>query len=206
MGRAFASNRAALGVMPFALFGIDSQGIGMVLNLLVIFLVALWLALVYWTLSDARRRLTDPVLTGSAVIAAVIFPFAGTLVYAIVRPPETLEDVYERDLDVRAAELRVRLLAQAVKSGSSGGGFAATVAGELAGEQAGRRPAVQSGAKSPAAGRRADPAETAAQPRPAEPQQPLRPPAGGPPRPSQSQRPSTGSPARRPPAPGADGA
>lgn len=212
MGRASASNQAALGVMPFALFGIDSDGIGMVLNLLVIFLVAIWLALVFWTYADSRRRLTDPVLIGSALIASVVFPFAGALVYAIVRPPETLEDAYERDLDVRAAELRVRLLEQAVRTGPSGGGFAATVAGEISGEPAGRKPGAQSGPKA-AAPRRADAAKPATQAgsaerqgRTAETAQSSRPAAGGPSRPNQSQRPSAGSPAHRPPATGADGA
>ncbi|MFY9487081.1 MAG: hypothetical protein WAP35_00080, partial [Solirubrobacterales bacterium] len=139
MGSASSSKSQALfGLAPLAIFGIDNDGVGMVANLLVIFLIAIWIALVYWTLSDARRRLEDPVLIGSAAIAALIFPFAGALIYAIVRPPETLEDAYERDLDIRAAELRVRLLESAVKSGSGGSGFAATVAGELSGESAGR--------------------------------------------------------------------
>lgn len=187
------------------MFGIDSQGIGLALNLLVIFLIAIWFALIYWTLSDARRRLTDPVLVASAVIAAAVFPFAGAMIYAIVRPPETLEDAYERDLDVRAAELRVRLLEHAVKSGSSGSGFAATVAGELAGETAVRRPAAQSSAK-PAAPRRAESPKSSAQPKPADESQASRPAGGVPTRPSQSQRTSSGSPVRRPPASGADGA
>ncbi|MFY9263859.1 MAG: hypothetical protein WAO61_00285, partial [Solirubrobacterales bacterium] len=130
---------AALGVVPVAIFGIDNDGVGMVANLLLVFLIAIWFALVYWTLADARRRLEDPVLIGSATLAALIFPFAGALIYAIVRPPETLEDAYERDLDIRAAELRVRLLEQSVKTGSGGSSFAATVAGELSGEPGARR-------------------------------------------------------------------
>jgi hypothetical protein len=129
-------------VAPFALFGIDNDGaVGVAANLLVIFLVAIWLALVYWTWTDARRRLTDSVLIGSAALAALIFPFAGSLVYAIVRPPETLDDAYERELDVRAAELRVRLLESAVKGGPGSREHKAAVAGETTGDPQGRKPA-----------------------------------------------------------------
>ncbi len=132
-----ANSYTAVG-LPIALFGIDNSGIGVAANLLVIFLVALWLALVFWTYADARRRLTDSVLIGSATIAALIFPFAGSLVYAIVRPPETLDDAYERELDVRAAELRVRLLESAVKGGPGSSAHNAALGAEASGEPQGR--------------------------------------------------------------------
>ena len=40
------------------------------------------------------------------------FPFIGTIVYAILRPPEFLEDAHERELEIKAAELRVRQLTE----------------------------------------------------------------------------------------------
>lgn len=153
-------------VAPIALFGIDNDGaVGVAANLLVIFLVAIWLALVYWTWTDARRRLTDSVLIGSAALAALIFPFAGSLVYAIVRPAETLDDAYERELDVRAAELRVRLLENAVKGGPSSREHKAAVAGETTGEATARDAQVreiqsregQSRKPSPPTGRTVEP-------------------------------------------------
>jgi uncharacterized Zn finger protein (UPF0148 family) len=42
--------------------------------------------------------------------AASIFPFNGTVIYTILRPPEFLEDRQERELELRAAELRLRQL------------------------------------------------------------------------------------------------
>lgn len=131
--------RFALGAGPLAIFGVENDGIGTVLNLLIIFLIALDIALIFWAYNDSRRRLGDPVLIGSAVLAAVIFPFAGALVYMIVRPPETLEDAYERDLDIRAAELRVRLLEQAVRGGKDSAASKAAMAGEITGEPPARR-------------------------------------------------------------------
>lgn len=88
------------------IFGIHNHSISLVVELIVLLLAVLWLALIYWTFADARRRVADPLLVGCATIAA-FFPYIGTIVYAIVRPPEYLDDVHERDLEIRAAEARL---------------------------------------------------------------------------------------------------
>ncbi len=72
-------------------------------------LIVLWLALIVYTYLDARRRISDPFLVACATVAS-FFPFIGTAVYAILRPPEFLEDAHERELEIKAAELRVRQL------------------------------------------------------------------------------------------------
>jgi Double zinc ribbon len=92
--------------LPFAIFGIDSGGLNLVVNLVILCLVVIWLALVYWTYADARRRVEDPMLVACAT-AASLFPFVGTFVYVIVRPPEYLEDIRERELEMQAAEARL---------------------------------------------------------------------------------------------------
>ena len=56
--------------------------------------------------SRSRRRIADPLLVGCAT-AASLFPFVGTIVYMIVRPPEYLDDVRERELEMQAAEARL---------------------------------------------------------------------------------------------------
>jgi Double zinc ribbon len=89
-----------------AVFGIENDGLNLAVNLLLLFLVVLWLALVYWTFADARRRIADPMLVGCAT-AASLFPFVGTVVYMIVRPPEYLDDIRERELEIAAAEARL---------------------------------------------------------------------------------------------------
>jgi hypothetical protein len=94
---------------PVAAFGISNDGLNLAVNLLLLFLVVIWLALVYWTYADARRRIADPMLVGCAG-AASLFPFVGTAVYMIVRPPEYLEDVRERELEIAAAEARLAQL------------------------------------------------------------------------------------------------
>jgi hypothetical protein len=95
--------------MLIAIFGIDGGILSLVINLLVLFLVVTYLALIYWTYLDAKRRIEDPVLIACAT-AASVFPFIGTIVYTILRPPEFLEDREERELELRAAELRLREL------------------------------------------------------------------------------------------------
>jgi len=89
-----------------ALFGIENSGLALAVNLLLLFLVVIWLALVYWTWSDARQRIADPMLVACAT-AASLFPYIGTIVYLIVRPPLYLEDVRERDLEIAAAQVRL---------------------------------------------------------------------------------------------------
>jgi hypothetical protein len=97
--------------MPLAVFGIENDGLNLAVNLLLLFLVVVWLALVYWTYADARRRVADPMLVGCAT-AASLFPFVGTVVYMIVRPPEYIEDARERDLEIAAAQARLAHLEQ----------------------------------------------------------------------------------------------
>ena len=90
-----------------AVFGITNDGLNLAVKLLLLVLVAIWLALVFWTFADARRRIADPMLVTCAAVAAFFFPFVGPIVYAIVRPPEYLDDVRERELEIAAAEARL---------------------------------------------------------------------------------------------------
>ncbi len=96
-------------MLPLAYFGIESNAFNLVIDLLILFVAVLYLSLIYWTYADARRRIQDPMLIGCAT-AASLFPFVGTLVYIILRPPEYLEDVRERELETQAAEARLHQL------------------------------------------------------------------------------------------------
>lgn len=91
---------------PFAVFGINNDGLDLAVKLLILLLVFVYLALVYYTFSDARRRIADPIVVACAV-AASLLPFVGTVIYMIVRPPEFLDDVRERELEMQAAEARL---------------------------------------------------------------------------------------------------
>jgi len=97
--------------MASAIFGISNGGLNLVVSLLVLGFFVVWLALIVYTYLDAKRRISDPFLIGCATLAS-FFPYIGTAVYAIVRPPEFLEDAHERELEIKAAELRVRQLTE----------------------------------------------------------------------------------------------
>lgn len=88
------------------IFGIHNSGLSLGVTLLLILLVIIWLALVYWTFSDARRRIEDPLLVACATVVAIV-PFLGSAIYAIVRPPEYIDDVRERDLAIQASEAQI---------------------------------------------------------------------------------------------------
>jgi hypothetical protein len=66
--------------------------------------VTFWLALAYWVYKDARRRIEDPWLIAVAVALGIFPPFVGPLIYMLFRPPEYLDDVRERELEIRAME------------------------------------------------------------------------------------------------------
>ncbi len=98
--------------MALAIFGISNSGLNLAVTLFLLGIVVVWLALIVYTYLDARRRISDPFLVACATVGS-FFPYIGTAVYAIVRPPEFLEDAHERELEIRAAELRVRQLTEA---------------------------------------------------------------------------------------------
>ena len=78
-----------------------------ILNGLEFFGFVLWLSLGFWTFKDARRRMEDPLLIGVAVLVSLVLPFVGPFIYMLFRPPEYLEDVRERELEVKAMEERI---------------------------------------------------------------------------------------------------
>jgi hypothetical protein len=75
-------------------------------NLAIFFVVVFWLATVYWVYKDARRRIEDRLAVWVAAVLGLV-PFIGPLIYMLFRPPEYLEDVRERDLEIRAMEKRI---------------------------------------------------------------------------------------------------
>ncbi len=98
--------------MALAIFGISNSGLNLAVTLFILMIVVVWLALIVYTYLDARRRISDPFLVACATVGS-FFPYIGTAVYAIVRPPEFPEDAHERELEIRAAELKVRQLTEA---------------------------------------------------------------------------------------------
>jgi hypothetical protein len=75
-------------------------------NLAILFVIVFWIATIFWVNKDARRRIGDPLLVWVCTLLGVV-PIAGPLVYMLFRPPEYLEDVRERELEIKAMEQRL---------------------------------------------------------------------------------------------------
>ncbi|MGH3144263.1 MAG: double zinc ribbon domain-containing protein [Rubrobacter sp.] len=80
---------------------LESPYLTLGLRLVLLFFAILWLSLVYWTFADAGRRGTMRWYWG---VVAFLFPFLGTLIYVIVRPPEYLAETRERELELAYLE------------------------------------------------------------------------------------------------------
>jgi double zinc ribbon protein len=85
----------------------DSPDWTLLRNVGLALLVVLWLATAYWTFKDARRRIEDPWLVALATLVGLVPPFLGPIIYLFFRPPEYLQDVRERDLEIKAMEERL---------------------------------------------------------------------------------------------------
>lgn len=66
-----------------------------------------YVATVAWVFKDARRRFEAAFLVGLSTLVGVAVPFLGPLIYMLFRPPEYLQDVRERELEIRAMEQRL---------------------------------------------------------------------------------------------------
>jgi hypothetical protein len=76
--------------------------VSIAINMAVIYVVLLWLGTAYWAFRDMQARSENPILPyfSSALIiffTPLLFVFA-VILYLILRPRETLAEVYERSL------------------------------------------------------------------------------------------------------------
>jgi len=76
--------------------------LGIAVALLGAFLFAFWIAMGIWTFNDIRSRTRDWLAIGLACLLALIFPLVGLILYMMIRPKDTLADVYDRALEEEA--------------------------------------------------------------------------------------------------------
>ncbi len=63
------------------------------------YFLILWLASIAWVYRDVRQRTDDPTTQLIGLAIAVVFPIAGLPVYLVLRPRETMQDSYDRQLE-----------------------------------------------------------------------------------------------------------
>ena len=66
------------------------------------FLFAFWIAMGIWTFNDIRSRSRDWLAIVLACTLVLIFPIVGLVLYMMIRPKDTLSDVYDRALEEEA--------------------------------------------------------------------------------------------------------
>lgn len=65
----------------------------------VVFVVLFWLSLVVWTFRDIRARTQDSLSQILATVLVAVFFVGGLFIYMILRPRQTLAEIYERQLE-----------------------------------------------------------------------------------------------------------
>ncbi|HEY7343062.1 MAG TPA: zinc ribbon domain-containing protein [Ktedonobacterales bacterium] len=73
--------------------------VGVIIFFFVAFAVIFWLSLVFWTWRDVRSRTQDVILQVTATGLVAVFNIGGLFIYLIVRPRQTLAELYERQLE-----------------------------------------------------------------------------------------------------------
>jgi len=88
--------------MPPELINNITSFIGVIVAVLGAFLFAFWVAMGIWAFNDIRARSRDWLAIALACLLVLIFPIVGLLLYTMIRPKETLAEVYDRALEEEA--------------------------------------------------------------------------------------------------------
>lgn len=75
------------------------NAVGPLIGCTVAFLVIFWLSLVIWTFRDIRSRTQDLFSQVLATVLVAVFFVGGLFIYMILRPRQTLAEIYERQLE-----------------------------------------------------------------------------------------------------------
>ena len=73
--------------------------IGIFVALMGAFFCAFWVAMGIWTFNDIRSRTRDWLAIVLASLLVLVFPLVGLVLYMMIRPRETLADVFDRALE-----------------------------------------------------------------------------------------------------------
>lgn len=68
---------------------------------IIFMLIIVWLSFVYWTYRDAKFR-DAPAFFWAIIV--FLFNYIGLILYLILRPPEFVDDIIERDLEIKRME------------------------------------------------------------------------------------------------------
>ncbi len=96
-------NRAGFGGMREAVLFDDAESIiTLVVAILIAYAVVLSLGTIVWAYRDIRSRTQDGWTQAVSALIVLVFNLPGLMLYLVLRPQETLSDVYERRLEAEA--------------------------------------------------------------------------------------------------------
>ena len=76
--------------------------VGIIVAMLGAFIFAFWVAMGIWTFNDIRSRSRDWLAILLACVLVLIFPIVGFILYLMIRPRNSLAEVYDRALEEEA--------------------------------------------------------------------------------------------------------
>lgn len=76
-----------------------TNSLGIVIGFVVAFIAIFWLSLIIWTFRDIRSRTQDLLAQILATLLVTVFFIGGLFIYMILRPRQTLAEIYERQLE-----------------------------------------------------------------------------------------------------------
>src|SRR5260370_20153006 len=76
-----------------------SKALGVVVGFLVAFIVIFWISLIVWTFRDIRSRSQALLVQVLSTLLVAVFFIGGLFIYMILRPRQTLAEIYERQLE-----------------------------------------------------------------------------------------------------------
>lgn len=94
-----ATSTATSGGGTNAIFDTINKWTGPVLACVITFFVLLHASLVIWAFRDIRTRTQDFLSQCLATALVTLFPIGGIFIYMILRPRQTLAEIYERQLE-----------------------------------------------------------------------------------------------------------
>ncbi|WP_156025572.1 zinc ribbon domain-containing protein [Thermogemmatispora carboxidivorans] len=75
------------------------NALGFIISFFLAFFFVFWISLIIWTFRDIRSRSQDLATQVIATLLVAVFNVGGLLIYLILRPRQTLAEIYERQLE-----------------------------------------------------------------------------------------------------------
>lgn len=76
--------------------------VGVIVAVIGAFIFAFWIAMGIWAFNDIRSRSRDWLAILLACVLVLVFPIVGWVLYLMIRPKQTLAEVYDRALEEEA--------------------------------------------------------------------------------------------------------